>query len=243
MQAATAKTAASAAALAITMQPANANVKDGQAASFAVACCARTHGPCLRAQPLAFHLHEAQLVRFAAAAVQAAMRNDRTHQVLEALAAEIGEHCQIGFRSGNEVVYADTVRAVRSSGLHFEQGRRAPLYCSSTGKLFLAELTSPELEGWLRDVARPATTQRTIVSARALRLVLKGPRLRRPRRGRARTHRRPRHTRSRPSSNPLNDGIQLDHFYIFERKLVMSASRRLHASHPVSRVGGGCNGG
>lgn len=114
------------------------------------------------------------LVRFAAAVVQAAMRNDRTHQVLEALAVEIGEHCQIGFRSGNEVVYADTVRAARSSGLHFEQGRRAPLYCSSTGKLFLAEMTSQEFEGWLRDVQRPALTQRTIVSARGLRAVLKG---------------------------------------------------------------------
>jgi DNA-binding IclR family transcriptional regulator len=114
-----------------------------------------------------------RLIWLGAAVVQASMRSDRTHQVLEALASEIGEHCQIGFRSGNEVVYADTARAMRSSGLHFEQGRRAPLYCSSTGKLFLAEMKDEELSWWLAHISRPALTQTTIVSASALRTVVK----------------------------------------------------------------------
>jgi IclR family acetate operon transcriptional repressor len=113
------------------------------------------------------------LLRLGAAAIQASTRTDTAHQVLEALAAEIGEHCQLGTRSGNEVVYADTVRAARSGGLHFHQGRRAPLYCSSTGKLFLAEMAAEEFEWWLANVPRPAFTPSTVVSARALRRVVR----------------------------------------------------------------------
>jgi len=113
------------------------------------------------------------LVRLGAAAMRASVQSDRVHDLLVALANELGEHCQLGTRLDNEVVYSDTVRAARSAGLHFEQGRRAPLYCSSIGKLFLADMTPQELGGWLKTHPREAHTSRTLVSDRALRAAVK----------------------------------------------------------------------
>ncbi len=118
----------------------------------------------------------ASLVRLGAAAVEASTRSDEVHRILEALASELGEHCQLGMRSGNDVVYSDTVRAARSTGLHFQQGNRAPLYCCSTGKLFLAELAPKEFEAWLKTTLRRPLTRRTLVSERPLRAAVKAAR-------------------------------------------------------------------
>jgi DNA-binding IclR family transcriptional regulator len=116
------------------------------------------------------------LVQLGAAAVESSTRSDDVHRTLVALANELGEHCQLGIRVGNEVVYSDTVRAARSGGLHFEQGKRAPLYCSSIGKLFLAELATEEFEEWLQSNPRHSLTRRTLVSERALRAAIRAVR-------------------------------------------------------------------
>jgi DNA-binding IclR family transcriptional regulator len=113
------------------------------------------------------------LVRLGAAAVEASTRSDEVHRILEGLVAELGEHCQLGMRSGNEVVYSDTVHSARSTGLHFQQGNRAPLYCCSTGKLFLADMEPAEFEAWLKSIPRHSLTRRTLVSGRALRAAVK----------------------------------------------------------------------
>jgi DNA-binding IclR family transcriptional regulator len=116
------------------------------------------------------------LVRLGAAAVTAATRADEVHRLLEALATEVGEHCQLGVREGNEVVYSDTARAARATGLHFQAGGRAPLHCSSSGKLFLADMSAAELDQWLKDTPREAMTKKTLVSERALRAAIKSAR-------------------------------------------------------------------
>jgi DNA-binding IclR family transcriptional regulator len=68
-------------------------------------------------------------------------------------------------RSENALTYIDTVRALRSSGLHFEQGGHAPLHCTSIGKLYLAELENDVLSTWLKYAPLEAYTQHTIVNA------------------------------------------------------------------------------
>ena len=113
------------------------------------------------------------LVALGASAIRASVQSDTVHDLLVGLAAELGEHCQLGTRLENEVVYSDTVRAARSAGLHFEQGRRAPLHCASIGKLFLAEMSAREFASWLETHPRESLTSRTIVSARALKAAIK----------------------------------------------------------------------
>lgn len=115
-----------------------------------------------------------RLVHLGIAATEAAMRSDAVHQILVALAARIGEPCQIGVREENEVVYVDTARSVRSAGLHFEQGRHAPLHCTSIGKIYLAELPDKQLDRWLADNELLRFTPATIVSVKQLRRVIQG---------------------------------------------------------------------
>lgn len=114
----------------------------------------------------------AALVQLGVAAAQAALRSDRVHHILVALAAELGEPCQIGVRIENEVVYVDTARAARSAGLHFDQGKHAPLQCTSIGKLFLAEMADADFEWWLRSAVLAKFTAATIVSRPKLRSVV-----------------------------------------------------------------------
>src|SRR5579864_7460984 len=114
----------------------------------------------------------ASLVRLGVGAAQAAMRSDRAHQTLVALTNGLGEACQIGVRVENEVVYIDSVRTTRSAGLHFEQGRHAPLQCTSIGKLYLAEMTDEAFASWLAHATLPKLAPRTIVSKRRLKSVV-----------------------------------------------------------------------
>jgi DNA-binding IclR family transcriptional regulator len=113
------------------------------------------------------------LVQLGVAATEAAIRSDLVHAILVALAAKLGEPCQIGVREGNEVVYVDTVRAARSSGLHFEQGRHAPIHSSSIGKIFLAEMPEEQFDLWLQSADLFRLTPDTIVSARKMKAVVK----------------------------------------------------------------------
>lgn len=113
------------------------------------------------------------LVQLAVATTEAALRSDRIHGILVALAAKLGEPCQIGVRADNDVVYVDTVRAARSAGLHFEQGRRAPIHSTSIGKIFLAEMPDEQFDVWLQTAELPRLTPKTIVSARKVKAIVK----------------------------------------------------------------------
>lgn len=113
------------------------------------------------------------LMRLGALALEAALRTDLPHQILVALASQIGEHCQIGQRSENSVIYIDTVEAKRSKGLHFEYGLHSPLYCTSIGKLFLAEMSDEQFDWWLSHTKLKSLAPNTITASAELRMVVK----------------------------------------------------------------------
>ena len=116
------------------------------------------------------------MVRLSIASLEAAFRSDIPHQILVEFANEIGEHCQVGLRSEDGIVYVDTAQATRSLALHFELGRRSPLHCSSIGKLYLAEMPLPDLDRWLANATLTSVTPHTIVSASKLKAVIKNVR-------------------------------------------------------------------
>jgi len=113
------------------------------------------------------------LIKLGIASVEAALRADRPHQVLVALANRLGEHCQIGRRVDNDIVYVDSAKAPRSEGLYLEQGRRSPLHCSSIGKLFLAEMSDSDMDWWLSRTPLDRLTPATIAEPGALRATVK----------------------------------------------------------------------
>ncbi|HVA37012.1 MAG TPA: IclR family transcriptional regulator [Candidatus Dormibacteraeota bacterium] len=103
-----------------------------------------------------------QLARLGLNAVNALLRDAPRHAILQSLADEIGEHCELGIMAGNEIVYVDSIRTARPASLNFEPGKRSPLHCTSTGKLFLSHMP-PRLRGELvHALALTAYTPNTI---------------------------------------------------------------------------------
>jgi IclR family transcriptional regulator, acetate operon repressor len=102
-------------------------------------------------------------------AARAAVTGEATHRLLVGLAARLGEHCQIGVVSGTDVVYVDSVRGTRGASLQFEPGEHAPIHCTSTGKLFLAELDDASLSSFLGTRPLPRHTASTVSDPAALR--------------------------------------------------------------------------
>jgi len=114
-----------------------------------------------------------ELVRLGMASLEGALRTDRPHHILATLANRLGEHCQIGRRFDDGIVYIDSATVQRTDGLYFEQGGRAPMHCTSTGKLFLAEMSDADLDFWIAHADLKRMTPSTIVSAQALRTAVR----------------------------------------------------------------------
>lgn len=110
-----------------------------------------------------------RMVALGSAILAGAFLADRTHVILNDLAMRLKEHCQIGVPSRSEVLYVASARADRRVGLEFNPGLRAPLHCTSIGKLFLASLPPEGLDAWLETTPLPAMTANTIVSPQQLR--------------------------------------------------------------------------
>jgi IclR family transcriptional regulator, acetate operon repressor len=111
-----------------------------------------------------------RLLRFGLDIARGGALRDPVQAILAGVAEEIGEQCQIGVVSGHEIVFLGSARPARaeSGGLQFEPGQRAPIHCTSTGKLFLAQLQPERLRQMLRALPRRRYTASTIVSAAAL---------------------------------------------------------------------------
>lgn len=88
--------------------------------------------------------------------------------LLQTLADELGEQVELGAVRGAQVVYFATVRSVRPASLQFEPGRRAPLHCTSTGKLFLSELSPGQRAKMVQGLALTRHAVRTITDPEAL---------------------------------------------------------------------------
>ncbi len=109
-----------------------------------------------------------RLVSLGLDAARAAFASDAAHLLLIGLAARLGEHCQIGVVHGTEVVYVDSARGARGAHLQFEPGGHVPLHCTSTGKLFLAELDDAELQRFVGRHPLRRYTPSTITDAAGL---------------------------------------------------------------------------
>jgi DNA-binding IclR family transcriptional regulator len=108
-----------------------------------------------------------RLVNLGVGVLGAGLRADQTRTILRELAAELGEHCQIGIVVDGEVLYVETARAsidrVDGLNIEFQPGRRAPLHCTSIGKLYLASLSEQDLKGLIASGRLRAFTVNTIV--------------------------------------------------------------------------------
>ncbi|RFB90820.1 transcriptional regulator [Rhizobium leguminosarum bv. trifolii] len=112
------------------------------------------------------------LVVLAGKTIGSAFRTARRHAVLQNVAAEIGEQCEIGIVRNNVVAYVDSVRVTAPQGLQFDPGHSAPLYCTSTGKIYMSMLPAKAREKLVRSFQMEKHTDRTITDPDTLLCVL-----------------------------------------------------------------------
>jgi IclR family acetate operon transcriptional repressor len=117
------------------------------------------------------------LIRLVGAALAGVDLVRTAHPVLEELAERTRETVNIGVLSGDAVLYLDQVSSGHLIASTNWVGRRTPLHCSSSGKVFLAHLPEPVLE---QALARPleAPTPRTVTDPARLRRQLAEVRVR-----------------------------------------------------------------
>ena len=117
------------------------------------------------------------LIRLVGAALAGVDLVRTAHPVLEELAERTRETVNIGVLSGDAVLYLDQVSSSHLIASTNWVGRRTPLHCSSSGKVFLAHLPKPVLE---QALARPleAPTPRTMTDPARLRRQLDEVRVR-----------------------------------------------------------------
>ncbi|MBH5399633.1 IclR family transcriptional regulator [Bradyrhizobium sp. CNPSo 4010] len=119
-----------------------------------------------------------QLVTLSARVIGAAFRTARRHAVLRAVAAEIGEQCEIGVVRDNVVAYVDSVRVSQPQGLQFNPGEAAPLHCTSSGKIYMSRLPERAREKLCRALTLTRYTETTIVDVDRLMEVIEETRKR-----------------------------------------------------------------
>ena len=88
--------------------------------------------------------------------------------VLKLLAATSGELTSFAIRVRDEVRYVASVESPQELVLSFRAGRRAPLFCTSSGRLFLAQESDGQVMEYLRTAPRPAFTPFTVTEPERL---------------------------------------------------------------------------
>ncbi|HSR81743.1 MAG TPA: IclR family transcriptional regulator [Hyphomicrobiaceae bacterium] len=102
------------------------------------------------------------MVDIACNALAAAAGSATAHAILRRLTHDTGEMCSIGVEVGDEVVYIASAEPPNELTLFFRAGRRAPLYCTSSGRLFLSRLDDAAVRDYLAAAPLAAHTRYTI---------------------------------------------------------------------------------
>lgn len=95
------------------------------------------------------------------------------HSVLESLARQIGETCNISVPNGTHMRYMDRVETEWPLKVQLPVGTRVPLHCTASGKLYLASLPAARRRRLLQRLPLDRCTQKTIVDIDALEACLR----------------------------------------------------------------------
>jgi IclR family transcriptional regulator, pca regulon regulatory protein len=93
--------------------------------------------------------------------------------VLEHISHLLHESCSIATLDGLDIVYIARANMTRIMSIDLGVGSRLPAFCTSMGRVLLANLSPEELETYLRRVQFTRFTERTITNAQKLRQALR----------------------------------------------------------------------
>jgi IclR family pca regulon transcriptional regulator len=92
--------------------------------------------------------------------------------VLDRLSRVVSESCSVATLIDTEVLYVARAAVSRIMSVDLRVGSRLPAYCTSMGRVLLANLRPEQLDAYLSRVVMKRHTDRTIVSAAALKRVI-----------------------------------------------------------------------
>ena len=92
--------------------------------------------------------------------------------VLQHVSRLLHESCSIATLDGDDIVYIARVNVTRIMSIDLGVGSRLPGFCTSMGRVLLANLPEEDLEAYLGRVKFTRYTERSITSAEKLRQVL-----------------------------------------------------------------------
>jgi len=93
--------------------------------------------------------------------------------VLEHTSKLLHESCSIATLDGLEVIYVARASVTRIMSIDLRVGSRLPAFCTSMGRVLLANLPAEELERVLPEIEFTPRTERTVRSAERLRQILR----------------------------------------------------------------------
>ena len=85
--------------------------------------------------------------------------------VMERLAEEIGETCNLAIPERNGMVYLDRVETKWPLRIQLPVGTEVPFYCTASGKMYLSTLNATHLKRYLGSARFEAHTPRTLTTA------------------------------------------------------------------------------
>ncbi|MBV9405877.1 MAG: helix-turn-helix domain-containing protein [Acidobacteriaceae bacterium] len=92
--------------------------------------------------------------------------------VLEHLSSVLGESCSVATFEDPEVFYIARAAVSRIMSIDLRVGSRLPAYCTSMGRVLLANLRHEQVEAYLRHITLTRHTDRTVVSLAKLKQIL-----------------------------------------------------------------------
>ncbi|MBA3253121.1 MAG: IclR family transcriptional regulator [Burkholderiaceae bacterium] len=102
-----------------------------------------------------------RLERLALALVENGGCRVARHNILRRLASELSETCNITALNGSQALYIDRVECMSPLRAQLHPGSRVPLYCTASGKLFLAYMSKQRRERLLEKLNIERFTERT----------------------------------------------------------------------------------
>lgn len=99
---------------------------------------------------------------------------DQAQPLLDRLRDDVSESCSMGVLDGDDLLYVARSETVRIMSIGLNKGSRLPAYCTSMGRVLLADLPAGTLAAYLeRTALRPRTEYTETDSGRFHRLIEK----------------------------------------------------------------------
>ncbi|KAJ3472484.1 hypothetical protein NLI96_g13334 [Meripilus lineatus] len=110
-----------------------------------------------------------RLLELATNILAASTSHGPIHALLMELSRRTAETVSLGVMRGSEVVYIDSAIGNSPLTLNFQKGHRAPVHCTSSGRVFLANMEKKQLDAYLLSGPWEPITPYTIVDPERLR--------------------------------------------------------------------------